>query len=49
MDTAAMEDTVTRELQSGVDLAILEGTPMACFLPIIPAEVPRVLDFFDIP
>jgi glycosyltransferase involved in cell wall biosynthesis len=48
MDAAAMEDTVTRALRSGVDLVLLEGTPTARFLPIIPAEVPRVLDFFDI-
>ena len=48
MDAAAMEDTLTRALRNGVDLVVLEGTPMARFLPIIPTEVPRVLDFFDI-
>jgi sugar transferase (PEP-CTERM/EpsH1 system associated) len=30
------------------DLVLLEGTPMARFLPLLPPEIPKVLDFMDV-
>jgi glycosyltransferase involved in cell wall biosynthesis len=44
----AMEDLL-RELPSRrFDVVILEGTPLARFLTILPPEVPRVLDLLDV-
>jgi glycosyltransferase involved in cell wall biosynthesis len=43
-----MQEVLARILRSRVDLVLLEGTPLARFLPAIPRELPRVLDLFDV-
>jgi glycosyltransferase involved in cell wall biosynthesis len=48
MDPAAMEQTLARLLREPPDLVLLEGTPLARFMPVLPAGVPCVLDLFDI-
>jgi glycosyltransferase involved in cell wall biosynthesis len=45
---APMEAALTRVLASPPDLVLLEGTPLARFLPLLPAGIPRVLDLFDV-
>jgi polysaccharide biosynthesis protein PslH len=44
----AMESTVRRCLSSAPDLVLLEGAPLARFLPALPAHLPCVLDLFDV-
>jgi hypothetical protein len=48
MDAAPMHDVLARVTRASFDLVLLEGTPMAAFLPALPPDVPRVLDLFDI-
>ena len=48
MDPAAMEEVLARLLAVPPDLVLLEGTPLARFLPGLPAAVPCVLDLFDV-
>jgi glycosyltransferase involved in cell wall biosynthesis len=48
METARMEATLERILAVRPDLVLLEGTPLARFLPLLPPDVPRVLDLFDV-
>jgi glycosyltransferase involved in cell wall biosynthesis len=48
MDPAPMEQVLRRTVGIRPDLVLLEGTPLAHFLPVIPPDVPRVLDLFDI-
>jgi glycosyltransferase involved in cell wall biosynthesis len=48
MDPAAMEEALARLLREPFDLVLLEGTPLARFLPVLPAGIPCVLDLFDI-
>lgn len=48
MEPAAMHQTLARVLSEPPDLVLLEGTPLARFLPGLPAAVPCVLDLFDI-
>ena len=48
MEPTAMEELLARILRSRVDLVLVEGTPLARFLPAIPREIPRVLDLFDV-
>src|SRR5690606_12342568 len=45
---AAMESAIRRLLEERFDLILLEGTPLAKFLPVLPPDVPRVLDLFDV-
>jgi glycosyltransferase involved in cell wall biosynthesis len=48
LDPVPMEEVLKRILGTRPDLVLLEGTPLARFLPTIPHGVPRVLDLFDI-
>jgi polysaccharide biosynthesis protein PslH len=48
LDPAPMEEVLKRILVTRPDLVLLEGTPLARFLPALPREVPRILDLFDI-
>ena len=48
IDPAAMETSLAKLLTPQPDLVLLEGTPLAMFLPALPRDVPRVLDFFDV-
>jgi glycosyltransferase involved in cell wall biosynthesis len=48
MDPAPMNQALDRLLRVRPDLVLLEGTPLAHFLPALPADVPRVLDLFDV-
>ena len=48
MDPAAMEETLERLIAVPPDLVLLEGTPLARFIPSLPADVPCVLDLFDV-
>jgi glycosyltransferase involved in cell wall biosynthesis len=48
VDPAPMEEVLKRILATRPDLVLLEGTPLARFLPTLPPDVPRVLDLFDI-
>ena len=48
LDPEPMRDAIALALQARPDVVVLEGTPMAAFLPIIPPQIPRVLDLFDI-
>jgi len=48
MDPAPMEEALGKALRTRPDLVLLEGTPLAYFLPVLPRDVPRVLDLFDV-
>ena len=48
MDLAPMRERLPRLCRTGFDLVLLEGTPLAAFVPDVPADVPRVLDLFDV-
>lgn len=48
IELAGMEAALERLLRTRVDLVLLEGTPLARFLPALPSGVPRVLDLFDV-
>ena len=48
MDLAPMRERLARLSHTRFDLVLLEGTPLAAFLPDLPADVPRVLDLFDV-
>lgn len=48
IDPAAMERALATLLRPLPDAVLLEGTPMARFLPSIPKDVPVVLDLFDV-
>jgi polysaccharide biosynthesis protein PslH len=43
-----METALERALMARPDLVLLEGTPVARFLPSLPHGIPRVLDLFDV-
>jgi len=47
-ESAAMSDALRQIAVEPFDLILLEGTPMARFLPELPSEVPIVLDFMDV-
>ena len=47
MDPSAL-DAVLAAPHQEYELIVLEGTPLARFLPVLPPGVPRVLDLFDI-
>ena len=47
-DPVPMEDVLRDVLDTPVDVVLLEGTPLARFLPILPPEIPRVLDLLDV-
>ncbi len=48
MDPVAMEETLARLIAVPPDLVLLEGTPLARFIPSLPADLPCVLDLFDV-
>jgi glycosyltransferase involved in cell wall biosynthesis len=48
VDPVAMEEALARILRVRPDLVLLEGSPLARFLPALPPGVPCVLDFFDV-
>ncbi len=48
LDPSAMDELLGRVLESRFDLILLEGAPLARFLPRLPPDVPRVLDLFDV-
>jgi sugar transferase (PEP-CTERM/EpsH1 system associated) len=47
-DPGAMEATIAEVLKQPVDIVLIEGTPLARFLPVLPRDVPCVLDLFDV-
>ena len=47
-ESAAMEEAIHCLSRDDFDLVLIEGTPMARFLHVLPDAVPRVLDFFDV-
>jgi glycosyltransferase involved in cell wall biosynthesis len=47
-DVPAMEDAIGQQISQGVDLVLFEGTPLARFLPLVPAGIPRILDLMDL-
>lgn len=47
-DVPAMEDAIGQHISQGVDLVLFEGTPLARFLPLVPAGIPRILDLMDL-
>ena len=48
LDPLPMGETLAKLLDVPPDVVLLEGTPLARFLPAFPAAVPCVLDLFDI-
>ena len=44
----AMEEVLREVLRTHVDVVLLEGTPLARLLPMLPPETPRVLDLLDV-
>ncbi len=48
MDPGPMERALAALTTIPPDLVLLEGTPLARFLPSLPAGVPRILDLFDV-
>jgi polysaccharide biosynthesis protein PslH len=48
VDPASMSETIQAILAVDHDLVLLEGTPMARFLPALPERIPIVLDLFDV-
>ncbi len=48
VDPRPMEGALERALHPPPDLVLLEGTPLAQFVPFLPPAVPRVLDLFDV-
>ena len=48
METARMDELLARLLRDAPDLVLLEGTPLARFLPALSPDLPCVLDFFDV-
>lgn len=48
VDRGPMQKTLSKVLAMPPDIVVLEGTPLAQFLPWLPADVPRVLDLFDV-
>jgi glycosyltransferase involved in cell wall biosynthesis len=49
MDPVAMEEKLAGLVGAAPpDLVLLEGTPLARFIPSLPADVPCVLDLFDV-
>jgi polysaccharide biosynthesis protein PslH len=47
-DSSAMETAIRRLCEEDFDMVLVEGTPMARFPQVLPDDVPRVLDFFDV-
>jgi glycosyltransferase involved in cell wall biosynthesis len=47
-DSAEFEALIQYLSRDRFDLVLLEGTPMARFLPVLPPDVPRILDFMDV-
>src|SRR5260370_149742 len=47
-ESAAMATTIQRIVREPFDLVFIAGTPMARFLPVLPANAPKVLDFMDV-
>lgn len=48
MDHEGMDAALERVLRTQFQLVLLEGTPLAAFLPNLPLGIPRVLDLFDV-
>jgi polysaccharide biosynthesis protein PslH len=48
VDRGPMQKTLSKVLATPPDVVLLEGMPLAQFLPWLPADVPRVLDLFDV-
>ena len=46
--STAMEETVAKVLGDGFDLILLEQSVMGRFLPLLPPDVPKVLDLHDV-
>jgi glycosyltransferase involved in cell wall biosynthesis len=47
-ESAEFERLVENLVRNPFDLVLLEGTPMARFLPLLPPQVPKILDFMDV-
>jgi glycosyltransferase involved in cell wall biosynthesis len=48
MDAGGMQAALARIVRTPPDLILLEGTPLARFIPDLPAGVTRILDLFDV-
>ena len=48
VDGSNMDELLARLLRDPPDLVLLEGTPLARFLPALPPDMPCVLDLFDV-
>jgi len=48
LDPSRMDELLHRILEDRFDLILLEGAPLARFVGRLPADVPRVLDLFDV-
>jgi polysaccharide biosynthesis protein PslH len=48
MDPVLMESLLARLMHTRPDIVVFEGTPLARFLPLVPRDVPRILDLFDV-
>lgn len=48
LDPTAMKETLARIARTTIAVVLIEGTPLARFLPDLPRHVPRVLDLFDV-
>ena len=48
VDPGPMQKTLSKVLTTPPDIVVIEGMPLAQFLPSLPANRPRVLDLFDV-
>jgi polysaccharide biosynthesis protein PslH len=48
LDPEPMLKTLSRVVGTPFDIVLIEGMPLAQFLPSLPADVPRILDLFDV-
>src|SRR5260370_25307776 len=47
-ESAAMATTIQQIVRDPFDLVLIAGAPMARFLPLLPSDAPKVLDFMDV-
>src|SRR5205823_2905526 len=47
-ESAAMATAIQQIVREPFELVLVEGSPMARFLPLLPPDAPKVLDFMDV-